>query len=140
MAHELLQQYPPSREAPAAARRDVTAFLVEVAHEELSPIASLIVSELVTNSIVHANGPVTVRTSWADDRLHVDVSDYGGGTSTARDPDTSGRGLRIVDAFATRWGSVPRFDGAGRATWFELAGQDRVPWHGVHGLDRNQRG
>ena len=131
MAHELLQQYQPSLEAPADARRDVTAFLVQVGHEELISIASLIVSELVTNSIVHASGAITLRASWTGDRLHVDVSDQGGGTPTARDPYTSGRGLRIVDAFATHWGSAQQFDGAGRATWFELAGQERVSSHGV---------
>ena len=131
MAHELLQQYQPSPEAPADARRDVTAFLVEVGHEELVSIASLIVSELVTNSIVHASSAITLRASWTGDRLHVDVSDQGGGTPAARDPDTSGRGLRIVDAFATHWGSVPQFDGDGRATWFELTCQERVPSRGA---------
>ena len=121
MAHALHQQYQPSLEAPAAARRDLRGFLVDVGHEELIPIASLLVSELVTNSIVHASGAVTLRASWGDDRLHVDVRDQGGGTPTARDPETSGRGLRIVDALATRWGRLHPFDGAGCATWFELS-------------------
>jgi len=121
MAYELLEQYPPGREAPAAARRDLAAYLVELGHQELVRVAALLVSELVTNSIVHATGAVTMRASWADDRLRVDVSDVGGGAAKARDPETSGRGLRIVEALATRWGSMRRFDGAGRATWFELA-------------------
>jgi anti-sigma regulatory factor (Ser/Thr protein kinase) len=121
MAPELLQQYQPSQETPAAARRDVTAFLRGGGHDEFIPIASLLVSELVTNSILHARGSVTLRALWLDGRLHVDVSDHGGGALTARDPDMSGRGLRIVDAFASRWGSVPHVTGAGRATWFELS-------------------
>jgi anti-sigma regulatory factor (Ser/Thr protein kinase) len=121
MANELLQQYQPGPDTPAAARRDVAAYLVGLGHEELTGVAALLVSELVTNSVVHARGKVTLRARWADDRLRVDVSDRGGGTPTASDPDTSGRGLRIVDAFATRWGQGPRFDGAGCATWFELA-------------------
>ena len=120
MAPELLQQYQPSQETPAAARRDVTAFLLDVGHGEFIPTASLLVSELVTNSIMHARGAVTLRAMWLDDRLQVDVSDQGGGTPTLRDPDTAGRGLRIVDALASRWGSVPHVTGAGRATWFEL--------------------
>ena len=120
MAPELLQQYQPSQETPAAARRDVTAFLLGVGHEEFIPIASLLVSELVTNSVMHARGAVTLRAMWLDDRLQVDVRDHGGGTPTARDPDTAGRGLRIVDALASRWGSSPQLEGPGRATWFEL--------------------
>ena len=120
MAYELLEQYQPSLETPAAARRDLAAYLVGLGHRELTRVAALLVSELVTNSLVHASGVITLRAAWADDRLCVDVSDHGGGTTQARDPETSGRGLQIVDALATRWGSMPRFDGAGRSTWFEL--------------------
>jgi len=127
MAHELLQQYLPSPRAPAAARHDLSAFLVEVGHQELASIATLLVSELVTNSLLHASGAVTLRATCDRRRLHADVRDQGGGTPAARDPDTSGRGLRIVDALASRWGSVPRFDNAGRATWFELACDARAP-------------
>ena len=120
MAHELLEQYQPDLETPAAARRDLAAYLSGLGHQELIRVAALLVSELVTNSIVHAKGAVTMRAMWDEDRLRVDVSDLGGGSPEARDPETSGRGLRIVDALATRWGCVRGSDGAGRATWFEL--------------------
>jgi anti-sigma regulatory factor (Ser/Thr protein kinase) len=120
MAYELLERYQPALDTPTAARRDLAAYLVGVGHRELIPVATVLVSELVTNSVVHASSVVTLRARWADDRLRVDVSDHGGGTPQARDVETSGRGLRIVDAFATRWGIDERFAGDGRSTWFEL--------------------
>ena len=58
MAYELLEQYQPSLESPAAARRDLAAYLVGLGHRELTRVAALLVSELVTNSLVHASGVI----------------------------------------------------------------------------------
>ena len=119
VAQELLQQYKASLGAPAAARSDLASYLVALGEEELVPTATLLTSELVTNSIVHASGEVTLRATWDEGRLRVDVMDHGGGVPTRRVPGESGRGLQILEALATRWGSN-QFNGAGRATWFEL--------------------
>jgi hypothetical protein len=119
MAHELHQQYQPGGDTPEAARHDVAAYLVEVGHGELSPVAELLTSELVTSSLVHAKGAVTLRAMWARERLHVEVSDHGGARPMPWDPDMPGRGLRTVAVLAADWG-VRRLDNDGRASWFEL--------------------
>jgi anti-sigma regulatory factor (Ser/Thr protein kinase) len=119
MVRELQREYRPASTSPADARSDVAVYLVEVGHSELIPVAAVLVSELVTNSVVHAEGVVTLWARWAGEVLRVDVSDHGGGVRVASDSDVSGRGLAIVDALATDWG-VTRFDGTGRVTWFEL--------------------
>lgn len=89
----------------------------------------LVVSELLTNAIVHALPPATLRLS----RSQVDVDRYGAvrvevtdmgpaapaGLSTpAPDPDEHGRGLGIVTALAARCGVHVHADGTSR--WAEL--------------------
>jgi hypothetical protein len=119
MAHELLQQYQPSGETPEAARHDVAAYLIEVGHSEISPVAELLTSELVTSSLVHSNGAVMLRAMWTGERLHVEVSDQGGARPMPWDPEMPGRGLRTVNVLAADWG-VRRVNDDGRASWFEL--------------------
>jgi anti-sigma regulatory factor (Ser/Thr protein kinase) len=88
--------------------------------------APLVVSELVTNSLLHADlpGPATVRVSaqLAEGVLRLEVEDAGtAGTVAQRVPSDDrrgGYGLNIVDALAARWGVVR--DG-GTLVWAELA-------------------
>jgi anti-sigma regulatory factor (Ser/Thr protein kinase) len=86
---------------------------------------SLLVSELVTNSVRHARAPasasIVLRVSVFADRVRVDVTDHGPGFEPRpRTPDQesrSGWGLYLVDQLADRWG-VKRGDGTG--VWFEI--------------------
>lgn len=91
--------------------------------------ARLLATELVSNSIRHADVPaeahIRVRVTRNETgRLRVDVWDEPNGVSLEelvdfRPPDTShesGRGLYLVDQIADRWGSA---DGH---HWFELDG------------------
>jgi anti-sigma regulatory factor (Ser/Thr protein kinase) len=73
----------------------------------------LVVSELLTNAIVHALPPATLRLSRTEldgcGAVRVEVTDMGPVTpaelsSCALDPDERGRGLDIVTALATRCG------------------------------------
>ncbi|MGW3989648.1 SpoIIE family protein phosphatase [Streptomyces sp. NPDC004830] len=82
----------------------------------------LVVSELVTNALVHTQGAVRVDLTLAADRLRVTVSD-----SSPRAPakpvvvdweSTGGRGLFLVEAVSAAWGSVPV--GGGKQVWSEL--------------------
>ncbi|MGI5459105.1 SpoIIE family protein phosphatase [Streptomyces sp. CA-249302] len=79
----------------------------------------LILSELVTNAIRHANGPVRVRLI-RDRALICEVSD---GSSTAphlrraAGTDEGGRGLFLVAQFAERWGT--RYTTDGKVIWTE---------------------
>jgi anti-sigma regulatory factor (Ser/Thr protein kinase) len=86
----------------------------------------LVVSELVTNALVHAVPPATLRL-WrlpVDDRwaVHVEVTDLGPaappGPAAAPDPDEHGRGLDIVTALSARCGI--RTDRGRTSRWAEV--------------------
>lgn len=107
---------------PGRARALVEQVLCRSGHAELVPTATLLTSEIVTNAVVHVGGPVAVRVTFGPSGLRVEVSD-----TSARPPvrtdaaagATGGRGLHLVDALATRWGTTR--DGDGKVVWFELA-------------------
>ncbi|MFE1765551.1 SpoIIE family protein phosphatase [Streptomyces angustmyceticus] len=93
--------------------------LSEWGMDELLFTTELIVSELVTNAIRHAAGPITLRLI-RQDALICEVSD-GSSTSPrlrhARTTDESGRGLFIVAQLTRRWGT--RYTPAGKVIWTE---------------------
>jgi anti-sigma regulatory factor (Ser/Thr protein kinase) len=83
--------------------------------------ASLLVSELVTNAIVHARTDVEVRLVTDQHMLRAEVSDGNPTFPTSRRPiglAGTGRGLLMMDDLASRWGVSP--SGAGKTVWFEL--------------------
>lgn len=112
--------------APRAARHAVrTWFQSRHCDDDAADTAALLVTELVSNAVVHANGPslwLTVDETTAD-VLHVAVRDGSQGIPqrSPRAPDvhrTGGRGLFMVDAMSARWGWEPLR--AGKRVWFEL--------------------
>ncbi len=79
----------------------------------------LIVSELVTNAIRHATGPITLRLI-RDDALICEVSDASNTSPRlrhARTTDEGGRGLLIVAQLTRRWGT--RYTSTGKIIWAE---------------------
>lgn len=112
----------PEPSSPAAARAAVRALLARHhVDEEQSEVAVLVVSELVTNAVVHAGTPVTVDADLEGGCLRVSVGDGSPEVPVLRDVEptaTSGRGLRIVEQLADRWGIDP--GDRGKAVWFEL--------------------
>ncbi|MFJ1704183.1 ATP-binding protein [Kitasatospora sp. NPDC088346] len=100
---------------------------------ETTETALLLLSELVTNACRHARVPpgrrVGIRCTLRDGVLRVEVSDPGDGVPHPRraaPDDESGRGLALVSALATAWGSHPRPSGPGKTVWFEL-GRGEAP-------------
>ncbi|GII60626.1 hypothetical protein Skr01_07110 [Sphaerisporangium krabiense] len=86
----------------------------------------LLVSEVVTNSVIHSNsrngGKITLALADCHDFVHVDVVDAGGEeVPRVRDDESGegGRGLHIVQALASGWGV--RQDPGGRTVWFQVA-------------------
>ncbi|MFD2690710.1 SpoIIE family protein phosphatase [Streptomyces phyllanthi] len=91
----------------------------------------LVVSELVTNALVHTQGPIRVDITHAGDRLRIAVTD-----SSPRAPakpvvvdweSTGGRGLFLVEAMSATWGSVPV--GGGKQVYSEIVVPGQEPGH-----------
>ncbi|KUO15400.1 sodium/proline symporter PutP [Streptomyces dysideae] len=93
--------------------------LAEWGMDELTFTTELIVSELVTNAIRHAAGPVRLRLI-RDRGLICEVSDASSTSPRlhhARTTDEGGRGLLIVAQLAQRWGT--RYTANGKIIWTE---------------------
>jgi anti-sigma regulatory factor (Ser/Thr protein kinase) len=105
-------QIPGGGDAPARARRSVRARLEGHTPERTATDAALLVSELVTNSVVHANvgagGAVAVEITALRDRLRIAVTDPGSSLRPCLlppDPATpGGLGLLLVDELCETWG------------------------------------
>jgi anti-sigma regulatory factor (Ser/Thr protein kinase) len=109
--------------APADARRIVTQMCNELHVEELADTATLLTSELVTNAVQHAPGPVQLGVACTKGRLVVSVSDSDPVPPRPRRADAGslgGRGLTLVRKLAESWGCRPRPDLGGKAVWFAL--------------------
>ncbi|OQR63838.1 PAS sensor protein [Streptomyces maremycinicus] len=87
----------------------------------LADAAELMVSELVTNALLHSRrSPVALRLVRGDTLL-CEVEDDGHELPTllsAGPGDEAGRGLRVVSALAREWGTSRT--AAGKTVWFEL--------------------
>ncbi|MCX4515141.1 serine/threonine-protein phosphatase [Streptomyces sp. NBC_01619] len=89
--------------------------------EELEPTTELIVSELVTNAIRYASGPIHLRLV-RDLTLICEITD---GSSTAPhlrhayETDEGGRGLFLIAQLTRRWGT--RYAARGKTIWAEQA-------------------
>ncbi|MFE3323645.1 SpoIIE family protein phosphatase [Streptomyces sp. NPDC059176] len=110
---------PSDPSAVARVRADVAGTLDAWGLSDDAFTTELILSELVTNAIRHATGPIRVRLI-RDRTLICEVSD-GSSTAphlrTAAATDEGGRGLFLVSQFAERWGT--RYTGSGKVIWTE---------------------
>ncbi|MFG3021484.1 SpoIIE family protein phosphatase [Streptomyces sp. NPDC048254] len=112
---------PPEPAMVANARTDTERQLETWGLSELSFTAALVVSELVTNSIRYATGPVMLRLI-KDRSLLCEVSDNAHTAPhlrRARRDDEGGRGLFLVAQMSQRWGT--RYTASGKTIWAELA-------------------
>ena len=112
---------PPDTQSPRRARR----FVAETLSEDtpvVAEVVSLLVSEIVTNAVLHARTEVRVSIEQGDDTIRVEIADESVSGPTVRHftrQATTGRGLQLVDELADRWGSEPR--NGGKVVWFELS-------------------
>ncbi|MGH9040403.1 MAG: ATP-binding protein [Acidimicrobiia bacterium] len=105
-----------------AARRFVRDALAGAESEDLEDTVSLLVSELVTNAVIHAGSDVEVLVRLLPETVRVEVadsSDDGPMPKEAAAEDVSGRGLALVESLSRRWGVLPRA-GGGKSVWFEI--------------------
>ena len=95
----------------------------EITDAELREGAALVVSELVTNAFLHGGGQIALQVDEEHGAIRISVRD--GSTalphpSGAGDFDVRGRGLVIVGALASEWGSLRCEDG-GKEVWVRLS-------------------
>jgi anti-sigma regulatory factor (Ser/Thr protein kinase) len=113
--------FPADPRSVSAARRFVTEVL-SGSPPELLDAVELMVSELATNAVGHVQTSFELTLGRTAQEIRVEVRDHGGGTPAIRTPgpdDARGRGLRIVDGLADRWG-VDYDQRAGKTVWFAL--------------------
>ncbi|WP_371653612.1 MULTISPECIES: SpoIIE family protein phosphatase [unclassified Streptomyces] len=109
----------------AGVRRELRELLHDWADDEQVDAAVLMVSEMVTNVLVHTDGHALLVAEATGTpgtrRLRVEVADASDDLPHKRRPGemaSSGRGLVLMEMLADRWGVDPR--GEGKSIWFEL--------------------
>jgi anti-sigma regulatory factor (Ser/Thr protein kinase) len=120
-------------DAPARARRWVRTHFSRVATGISIDDVTLIVSELVTNSVVHAHVDASqalrVSTASLDNGYRITVIDPGcGAEPRLRSPDAAvsgGLGLRLVDRLSTVWGTFEDANHA-RHVWCDMSPSSRI--------------
>lgn len=116
--------FAPGPRSVAAARGFVADLLRQHQLPALVDDARLVVSELVTNALVHAHTQITVTLEQRHPAgVRLTVHDDSSATPVARIAavtDTGGRGLAIVEHYCSEWG----FDvhpGHGKSVWAVLS-------------------
>ena len=111
----------PHPTAPRASRDFVTRALLDWRLGRVIPAASLVVSELVTNSTMYAGTDIALSVAWHHGALRLAVRD-----NSSRLPrkvysalDLHGRGLTIVAGLSRAFGVLPTSDG-GKVVWAVL--------------------
>ncbi|MFG3582008.1 SpoIIE family protein phosphatase [Micromonospora chersina] len=121
---------PADRRTPAAARALVRSVLAEADLHELLNEALLLTTELTTNAVEHARTELDIEVEADQAGLTVTVTDFASGpvdellvgvrntTSDITEVAERGRGLLLVDHFASRWGTT--YLPTGKGVWFRL--------------------
>jgi hypothetical protein len=110
----------------SAARQFVESELIRWGRGNVADVVVLLVSEVVTNVVVHAgpHGPsekMVVAASVVGDAVRVEVTDRHPGFPVVGDGTVdalSGRGMVLLDALASAWGVLPIH--SGKLVWFEV--------------------
>ena len=129
MCWNAARQFPSNNRSPAAARRfctdELSAVLVDTPERgALLEDVSLIVSELVTNSVNAESTFTSVALSCHRGVARLTVGDDAPGLPAVKHPTTdqgNGRGLAIIEALSTSWGVDDMPDARpGKQVWAEL--------------------
>lgn len=125
--HDLELTLTATATAPSAARDAVRAWLADRCDQETAEAAVLLVTELVTNAVIHGTGPGPSLTidQVASGVIHVAVCDSSRHLPRRQeqvpDPEqTGGRGLFLIESLAIAWGWEPLR--TGKRVWFEIEG------------------
>jgi anti-sigma regulatory factor (Ser/Thr protein kinase) len=111
----------PEAATSASLARRLTRAALEGQRDSDVDTIELLVSELVTNAILHARSAPTLRIETGGHRTRVSVHDQSGGHPEVRastEDSTGGRGLLLVETLAASWGWESTT--AGKGVWFEV--------------------
>lgn len=103
------------------ARRLLRDYLAGTVLEPCTDAVELVVSEVVTNAIVHTGGEIEVAAAMGRSGLRVEVADAGPHLPLVASYDemaSTGRGLHLVTELTDRWGVDARPDG--KVIWFQI--------------------
>ncbi|MGW3091371.1 SpoIIE family protein phosphatase [Streptomyces sp. NPDC001108] len=120
--HQYIHQADP--EGLSDARSIVRQALTDWDMAELADDAELVTGELLVNVLLHTEGGAVLTLEVLPEpvrRVRLSVQDRSSAWPRRRSPGetaTSGRGLLLLDAVASRWGIEPR--GEGKAVWCEI--------------------
>ncbi|MCX5400621.1 ATP-binding protein [Streptomyces sp. NBC_00102] len=105
-------------------RRDLRDFLRPRIGTESVETAELLLSELLTNALIHTRNGAAVTATVEGARVRVEVRDFASGMPQSYVPNaddgTHGRGLILVRSLADTWGVEAQ--SLGKIVWFEVAG------------------
>lgn len=118
---------PPSTESVPVARR----FAREQLRQSQSDVDTvvLLVSEVVTNAVLHARSEVVLLIQQREDVTRIEVSDASPVPPRLHNftaESATGRGLRLLDQLALRWGADS--SGTGKIVWFEVGSASDTSW------------
>ena len=122
------QRLEPQPSSVSQARRQVRDLLLSSDREDLLDPTLLLVSEVVTNALLHAGTTIDLAATLDDSGLRVEVGDgsphlpsrrrYGATAGT-------GRGLQMLETLVDDWGVT--LHGGGKTVWFHVTGEDPEP-------------
>ncbi|MFF6979383.1 ATP-binding protein [Streptomyces sp. NPDC008343] len=125
---QMATEIPAQAEAVAGARHQLGKLLKRSGLSECADTVMLVAQELMVNAMVHGceNNPAlpfSLRATHEHGCLRVEVEDPSMEQPHPRPPsadEEGGRGLHLVDALVTRWGTDSSAPGPGKTVWFEL--------------------
>ncbi|GAA4560817.1 ATP-binding protein [Planotetraspora kaengkrachanensis] len=103
-------------------RRLVRASMAGWRLDDQTDVVELLAAELITNALRHAWGKPLLTLSLIDGTLRCEVNDLNPEMPELRLPGAcgeDGRGLRLIERMAERWGAVLTY--TGKVVWFEIA-------------------
>ncbi|MGW4049374.1 SpoIIE family protein phosphatase [Streptomyces sp. NPDC004779] len=127
--HQYIHQADP--QGLSDARAAVGQALRDWGMPELADDAELLTGELLVNVLLHTEGGAVLTLEVLPEpvrRVRLSVQDRSSAWPRRRTPGeaaTSGRGLLLLDALASRWGVEPR--GEGKAVWCEIGPVTAAP-------------
>ena len=126
----------PHPTAPRASRDFVSRTLLDWRLGKHIAATTLVVSELVTNAMIHAGTDIDVTVSEHRQAIRIAVRDHSPELPVDR-PGASGehgRGLTIVTNLASAWGVLPHTEG-GKVVWAVIIADSRAPLESRRGMD-----